>query len=281
MRSSGSSAESRGSTRSSSRFIPMKNGVHRTAHRGRNSSSRSSPGWPRPVWASSMRCAALAARGRHTSMRSTATSTTRGRRGSMPSSTKWARRATYTRSRRVRSRLNPVRPGRAVPWSMLRPPSRTMTTNGRGSGTGPLPRCCGPTRPNPLPRTFHPRWSRPSSGASETRACGIVRSCSWRGVPRGSILETFVGEGHTGPDGLRVEGAVRLLRHLVSVAPRPWQLAPLTMLAWFEWARGQGSAAGDYLEDALSIGPGYELARLFEQLICSGRVPDWVGRTPS
>jgi hypothetical protein len=101
------------------------------------------------------------------------------------------------------------------------------------------------------------------------------------GVPRGSILETFVGEGRTGPDGLRVEGAVRLLRHLVSVAPRPWQLAPLTMLAWFEWARGQGSAAGDYLEQALSIGPGYELARLFEQLICTGRVPDWVGRSPS
>jgi hypothetical protein len=99
-------------------------------------------------------------------------------------------------------------------------------------------------------------------------------------VPRGSILETFVGEGRTGPDGLRVEGAVRLLRRLVSVAPRPWQLAPLTMLAWFEWARGQGSAAGDYLEQALSIGPGYGLARLFEQLICTGRVPDWVGRSP-
>jgi hypothetical protein len=100
-------------------------------------------------------------------------------------------------------------------------------------------------------------------------------------VPCGSILETFVGEGREGPDGLRVEGSVRLLRHLVSIAPRPWQLAPLTMLAWLEWARGQGSAAADYLAQALSIGPGYELARLFEQLICTGRVPDWVGRSPS
>ncbi|SKA86395.1 protein of unknown function [Agreia bicolorata] len=97
-------------------------------------------------------------------------------------------------------------------------------------------------------------------------------------VPDGSILQTFVGEGRECPDGLRIEGAVRLLRHLVSLAPRPWQLAPFTMLAWFEWARGQGSAAGDYLEEALSIGPGYELARLFEQLISTGRVPDWVGR---
>lgn len=99
-----------------------------------------------------------------------------------------------------------------------------------------------------------------------------------KSVPDGSILETFVGEGRQCPDGLRIEGAIRLLRHLVSLAPRPWQLAPLTMLAWLEWARGQGSAAGDYLEQALSIGPGYELARLFEQLISTGRVPDWVGR---
>ncbi|WP_374945377.1 DUF4192 family protein [Agreia sp.] len=100
-------------------------------------------------------------------------------------------------------------------------------------------------------------------------------------VPAGSILETFVGEGRISPDGLRVEGAVRLLRRLVSLSARPWQLAPLTMLAWFEWARGQGSAAGDYLDEALSIGPGYELARLFEQLVGMGRVPDWVGRTPA
>lgn len=100
-------------------------------------------------------------------------------------------------------------------------------------------------------------------------------------VPSGSILETFVGDGRTAPDGLRLEGAVRLLRHLVSLAPRPWQLAPLTMLAWFEWARGQGSAAGDYLDEALSIGPGYELARLFEQLMRTGRVPDWIGRSPN
>jgi hypothetical protein len=97
-------------------------------------------------------------------------------------------------------------------------------------------------------------------------------------VPDGSILETFVGEGRRCPDGLRIEGAVRLLRHLISLAPLPWQLAPFTMLAWFEWARGQGSSAGDYLEQALAIGPGYELARLFEQLISTGRVPDWVGR---
>jgi hypothetical protein len=100
-------------------------------------------------------------------------------------------------------------------------------------------------------------------------------------VPAGSILETFVGDGRTGPDGLRIEGAVRLLRHLISIAPRPWQLAPLTMLAWLEWARGQGSSAGDYLDQALSIGPGYELARLFDQMLSAGRIPDWVGRSPS
>lgn len=99
-------------------------------------------------------------------------------------------------------------------------------------------------------------------------------------VPQGSVLETFVGEGRAAPNALRVEAAVRMLRHLISLAPQPWQLAPFTLLAWLEWARGSGSAAGDYLDQALRIGPGYELARLFQQMIGTGRVPDWVGRTP-
>jgi hypothetical protein len=99
-------------------------------------------------------------------------------------------------------------------------------------------------------------------------------------VPQGSVLETFVGEGRRAPNALRVEAAVRMLRHLVSLAPQPWQLAPFTLLAWLEWARGSGSAAGDYLDQALRIGPGYELARLFQQMIGTGRVPDWVGRAP-
>jgi hypothetical protein len=99
-------------------------------------------------------------------------------------------------------------------------------------------------------------------------------------VPHGSVLETFVGEGRAAPNALRIEAAVRMLRHLVSLAPQPWQLAPLTLLAWLEWARGSGSSAGDYLDQALGIGPGYELARLFQQMIGTGRVPDWVGRAP-
>lgn len=95
-----------------------------------------------------------------------------------------------------------------------------------------------------------------------------------------SILSTFVGDGSTGPSGLRIECAIRLLRHLAGHSPEPWRLAPLTMLAWLEWARGSGTAAGGYLDQALAIGPGYELARLFHTLIGTGRVPDWVGRAP-
>jgi hypothetical protein len=95
-----------------------------------------------------------------------------------------------------------------------------------------------------------------------------------------SILATFVGDGLTAPSGLRLECAIRLLRHLAAHSPEPWRLAPLTMLAWLEWARGSGTAAGGYLDAALLIGPGYELARLFRTLINTGRVPDWVGRAP-
>ena len=99
-------------------------------------------------------------------------------------------------------------------------------------------------------------------------------------VSEDSILSTFVGDGSSGPSGLRLECAIRLLRHLAGHSPEPWRLAPLTMLAWLEWARGSGTAAGGYLDAALAIGPGYELARLFRTLINTGRVPDWVGRAP-
>jgi hypothetical protein len=124
---------------------------------------------------------------------------------------------------------------------------------------------------------MHLAWGRDAGERAARDTDSLHRGL---GVPPGSILETFVGEGQDAPGGLRVEGAVRLLRHLVSLAPIPWQLAPLTMLAWFEWARGRGSAAGDYLDRALSIGPGYELARLFSQMVSAGRIPDWVGRSP-
>jgi hypothetical protein len=103
---------------------------------------------------------------------------------------------------------------------------------------------------------------------------------SGRPVRADSILESFVGERKEAPGGLRIECAIQLLRQCASWAPEPWRLAPLTLLGWFEWARGRGSAAGEYLELALSIGPGYELARLLFAMVQAGKLPDWVGRAP-
>lgn len=117
-----------------------------------------------------------------------------------------------------------------------------------------------------------PRWGRLAARDTEILNGGSIGE--------DSILSTFVGDGLKGPSGLRLECAIRLLRHLAGHSPEPWRLAPLTMLAWLEWARGSGTAARGYLDAALVIGPGYELARLFRTLINTGRVPDWVGRAP-
>ncbi len=118
----------------------------------------------------------------------------------------------------------------------------------------------------------------PAGGRSAARDTELLNSGG--SIGDDSILATFVGDGLKAPSGLRLECGIRLLRHLAGHSPEPWRLAPLTMLAWLEWARGSGTAAGGYLDSALAIGPGYELARLFRTLINTGRVPDWVGRAP-
>jgi hypothetical protein len=120
-------------------------------------------------------------------------------------------------------------------------------------------------------------WGR-SGGDEAVRDSRAL--ASGKPVAADSILESFVGDRAHAPSGLRIECAVRLLRECARSAPEPWRLAPLTMLGWLEWARGRGTAAGDYLQLALSIGPGYELARLLLAMVQAGRLPDWVGRAP-
>lgn len=51
--------------------------------------------------------------------------------------------------------------------------------------------------------------------------------------------------------------------------------AVLTMLGWFDYARGRGSRAAVYFDAAEAALPGYRLARLLNELLCRGGLPEW------
>lgn len=78
------------------------------------------------------------------------------------------------------------------------------------------------------------------------------------------------------PDRDRLTSLIRRLRTLVAHAPREMHAAPLTMLGWALWACGSGSAAGKVLDRALTVAPGYGMARLVRTLVDSGVVPEWL-----
>ncbi|GAB3558510.1 DUF4192 domain-containing protein [Spelaeicoccus albus] len=91
-------------------------------------------------------------------------------------------------------------------------------------------------------------------------------------------LRRVAGLGDREPDPDRLATASRLLRHLAAASDGAWQAAPLTLLAWIEWCRGQSSTAGRYLDRALSADPEHRLARLMTGFVDNGLLPTWVTR---
>ncbi|WP_440710537.1 DUF4192 family protein [Herbiconiux sp. YIM B11900] len=103
-----------------------------------------------------------------------------------------------------------------------------------------------------------------------------------RGGPGGGSpspgYASVLGDGREAPPAARLQRAVEVLRHVVACAPEPIRAPPLAILAWIEWCRGRGSVSAAYLKACLRVDPGYELARLFEPMLASGHVPEWLGR---
>lgn len=91
----------------------------------------------------------------------------------------------------------------------------------------------------------------------------------------------MMGTTERAPDWSRLERACELYRELASLAPADALAPVLTSLAWFTWALGHGSAAGELLDRALQVQPGYGLAELLRAWFGSGAVPEWMlrGRT--
>ena len=82
------------------------------------------------------------------------------------------------------------------------------------------------------------------------------------------------GEGPR-PDTERITRGIEVLKAIVARAPKSACAAPLTALAWLNWALGRGSVAGIFADRALTIDPDYPMAQLVAIIVESGRLPEW------
>ena len=92
--------------------------------------------------------------------------------------------------------------------------------------------------------------------------------------------ELMLGRGEA-PSLDRIEAAIALLTTLVSRADDADRPAPLCMLAWLNWARGRGSAAGAHIDEVRSLAPEYSMGQLLDTLFSSGTMPEWVFVPPA
>lgn len=68
------------------------------------------------------------------------------------------------------------------------------------------------------------------------------------------------------------------LEAVVAHVPRRRQVAPLALLGFVAWWRGDGGLAGDRVRAALALDPGYRLAGLLNSALMAGLPPGWVRR---
>ncbi|WP_353809370.1 DUF4192 family protein [Agromyces sp. SYSU T00194] len=105
-------------------------------------------------------------------------------------------------------------------------------------------------------------------------------------VARGShdhdivLHELLIGVGGRAPDARRIDAAVEVLRLVTACAAPEDRVEPYCVLAWLAWARGRGSVAAAYLDEAAGIDPGHGMTDLLRTVIGSGRVPEWSYREP-
>jgi hypothetical protein len=90
------------------------------------------------------------------------------------------------------------------------------------------------------------------------------------------VLARLAGETREAPAAASLRRAVVVLRHVVECSPPQLTAVPLTMLGWLEWARGRGTIAAAYLDEALRIDPDHPLAGAFSPLVNQGHIPTWL-----
>lgn len=91
-----------------------------------------------------------------------------------------------------------------------------------------------------------------------------------------AMSSLMMGTTERVPEWPRLERACELYRELASLAPAEAVAPVLTCLAWFNWAVGRGSAAGELLDRVLVGQPDYGLAQLLRMWFASGAIPEWL-----
>ncbi|MGI9823259.1 DUF4192 family protein [Agromyces sp. Marseille-Q5079] len=89
------------------------------------------------------------------------------------------------------------------------------------------------------------------------------------------LARLLLGQTMLRPDRRRVERALELLRGLIANAPTEARPGACCIAAWLAWSLGRGSVAGALLEHALAIDVEHSMARLLDDFIGTGALPEW------
>lgn len=95
------------------------------------------------------------------------------------------------------------------------------------------------------------------------------------------LSRLMLGRTTLQPDRARLERALDVVRDVVADAPSSHRSGPLCIAAWLCWALGRGSAAGALLDAVLAADPDYSMARLLEEYLGTGALPDWAFARPA
>lgn len=138
----------------------------------------------------------------------------------------------------------------------------------------------------PACEALRTKWAAPpmidthdgsTGGAGSASERDFVPGASGPGSSTSLFREVFLATLES-PDWNRLDAAHALFLRLSAVATGQPRSALLSILGWLEWARGRGSRAHRYLEEALAVTPGYTLAELLLALVGTGSLAPWARR---
>lgn len=128
-----------------------------------------------------------------------------------------------------------------------------------------------------LPNPCEELMKRTQSVQSGVGPAQRITEPDTRDNPAALFREVFLGTLIV-PDWNRLDAAHALFLKLMAVASGQPRSALFSILGWLEWARGRGSRAHHYLQEALDETPGYTLAELLLTLVGTGSLAPWARR---